>query len=163
MKEPAKVVLPNAALLGEVVRLLDEGKEVIISTKGASMMPFIHTNRDSVLLVRCDAPKVGDIVLGEIARGRYVLHRVAAIDGDTATLRGDGNLRGTEHCRLSRISGRVVQIIRPSGKVIDIASPRFRRRSARWNALPVSFRHLFLALYRRMLRIPRNVNQMPTI
>ncbi len=163
MKEVSKVILPNADLLGEVVRLLKEDKEVILSTKGASMMPFIHTNRDSVMLVRCDAPKVGDIVLGEISKGRYVLHRVAAIDGETATLQGDGNLRGTERCRISRISGKVVQIIRPSGKTIDVTSARFERCSRRWVRLPRLLRRIFLALYRRMLGIPRNVYQIPNI
>lgn len=158
MKEISKVILPNAELLGEVVRLLGEDKEVILSTKGASMMPFIHTNRDSVLLVRCDAPQVGDIVLGEIAKGRYVLHRVAAIEGETAILKGDGNLQGTERCRISRISGKVVQIIRPSGKTVDTTSARFVRRSRRWVKLPRQLRRIFLALYRRMLGIPRNVN-----
>lgn len=161
MKTPQKLILPNADLIGEVVRLLSEGKEVILSTKGASMMPFIHTNRDSVLLVRRDRPQVGDIALGEIAPSRYVLHRIAAIDGEKVTLRGDGNLRGTERCRLDRIHGVAVQIIRPNGKVIDAEAPRFKKRVARWNALPVSARHLFLALYRRLLRIPKNVNQMP--
>lgn len=158
MEERTKVIMPNATLLGEVVRLLGEGKEVILSTKGASMMPFIHTNRDSVMLVRREPLKVGDIALGEIAPGRYVLHRIAAIDGKKVTLRGDGNLRGTERCRLDHIYGVAVRIIRPSGKEIDAESPRFKRRSRRWNALPVSVRHLFLALYRRLLGIPGNFN-----
>ncbi len=159
MKRTEKLILPNAELLGEVVRLLGEGKEVILSTKGASMMPFIHTNRDSVMLVRRERLEVGDIALGEIAKGRYVLHRIAAIDGENVTLRGDGNLRGTERCRREHIYGVAVQIIRRNGKVIDAESPRFKRRVQRWNALPVAARHLFLALYRRMLGIPRNVNQ----
>ncbi|MBQ7269057.1 MAG: S24/S26 family peptidase [Bacteroidales bacterium] len=159
MEKTHKLILPNAELLGEVVRLLAAGKEVILSTKGASMMPFIHTNRDSVMLVRRDRLQVGDIALGEIARGRYVLHRIAAIDGEKVTLRGDGNLRGTERCRLDHIYGVATQIIRPDGKTIDAESPRFKRRARRWNALPVPVRHVFLALYRRMLGIPRNINQ----
>ena len=159
MKRPDKLILPNAELLGEVVRLLDEGKEVILPTKGASMMPFIHTNRDSVRLVHRDQVRVGDIVLGEIARGRYVLHRIIAIDAGIATLRGDGNLQGTERCRLEHVYGVADQIIRPGGKVIDAEDARFMRRVRRWNALPREARHLFLALYRRMLGIPKNINQ----
>jgi len=154
-----KIILPNDELLGEVVRLLDEGKEVIISTKGASMMPFIHTNRDSVMLVHRDEPRAGDIALAQVAPGRYVLHRIVSIDGEKVILKGDGNLRGTERCRKSAIGGVAVHIIRPSGKVIDAESPRSVRRARRWNSLPVFVRRVFLALYRRMLGIPRMINQ----
>ena len=49
-----KVVVPNAILLGEVKSLLAEGKDVVIPTKGNSMLPFIRGGRDSVNLRRLD-------------------------------------------------------------------------------------------------------------
>ena len=45
-----KVILPNALMLGEVSRMLDDGHSVVIMTKGASMSPFIRGERDSVEL-----------------------------------------------------------------------------------------------------------------
>ena len=58
-----KVVVPNSILLGEVRSLLAEGKDVVIPTKGNSMLPFIRGGRDSVNLRRLDTLEVGDIVL----------------------------------------------------------------------------------------------------
>ena len=55
-----KVVVPNAILLGEVKSLLAEGKDVVIPTKGNSMLPFIRGGRDSVNLRRLEDVEVGD-------------------------------------------------------------------------------------------------------
>ena len=43
-----KRVIPNEILLGEVTSLLAEGQEVVLLTKGGSMMPFLRSERDSV-------------------------------------------------------------------------------------------------------------------
>lgn len=161
MEVSGKILLPNSEMLDSVKDFLNEGKQVIIPTRGASMMPFIHTNRDSVMLERRSQLKAGDIALAQIGKSRrYVLHRVieAGEDG-RVTLKGDGNLRGTERCRREDVCGIAVRIIRPSGKEIDTESPRFVRRSARWRSLPLFVRRCFLAAYRRLLGIPKNVNK----
>ena len=111
-----KMVIPNEIFLGEVSEMLAEGAEVIIMTKGSSMLPFIIGDRDSVKLKKMETTSVGDMVLAEICKGRYVLHRVQEIDGDRVTLMGDGNLYGTEKCLLGDIKGTVTEIIAPSGR-----------------------------------------------
>lgn len=161
MDVSGRILLPNSEMLDSVKEFLNEGKQVIIPTRGASMMPFIHTNRDSVMLEKPARLKVGDIALAQIGKSRrYVLHRVieAAEDGKV-TLQGDGNLRGTERCRREDVCGIAVQIIRSSGKVVETESPRFVRRSQRWRSLPLFVRRCFLAAYRRLLGIPKNVNK----
>lgn len=109
--------LPTSVLCGEVSALLAEGKKVELKTKGASMRPFIEGDRDSVVLERRDSCKVGDIVLAQIRKDVYVLHRVFAVDGDSITLMGDGNVRGTEHCKISDICGTVTTIITPKRSI----------------------------------------------
>lgn len=102
--------LPNEVLLGEISSLLAEGREVSFTPKGTSMLPFIRGGRDSVTLKKLAEVKVGDIVLVRLPDSRYVLHRVWSMDGDRVELMGDGNLAGTEHCRLADVMGTAVLI-----------------------------------------------------
>ena len=130
--------------------MLSEGRIVTISTKGGSLMPFIVGERDSVELVRRDVYEVGEIVLAQIREGHWVLHRLDSVDGDRVTLRGDGNLKGTEKCRMSDIAGSVDKIIRPKGET-DCRSERFARRSRLWRSQPYIIRRLYLAVFRRII------------
>ena len=110
-----KIELPNEVILGDASAMLAKGKDVTISTKGNSMLPFIRGGVDSVELRKIPAIHRGDIVLAQIAPGHYVLHRVfrepeICPDGRLApetriTLMGDGNVRGTEICRACDICG----------------------------------------------------------
>ena len=104
-----RIVLPNDVLLNEVAQLLGEGREVVITPKGRSMLPFIRGDVDQVKLRHPDCLKEGDIVLAYF-ENRYVLHRIIAINGDEITLMGDGNLKGTEQGERSDVVGKVVEI-----------------------------------------------------
>jgi hypothetical protein len=107
-----KVVLPNEVLLGEVARLLGEGREVVMTPKGRSMLPFIRGEVDRIKLRQPDKLSVGDIVLAYFGN-RYILHRVVAINGEEFVLMGDGNLKDTEQGNRSDVIGKVVEIITP--------------------------------------------------
>ena len=107
-----RIVLPNDVLLNEVAQLLGEGREVVITPKGRSMLPFIRGEVDQVKLRHPDCLKEGDIVLAYF-ENRYVLHRIIAINGDEITLMGDGNLKGNEQGERSDVVGKVVEIITP--------------------------------------------------
>ena len=144
-----KVVVPNSILLGEVKSMLAEGKDVVIPTKGNSMLPFIRGGRDSVNLRLLDTLEVGDIVLAEIREGVYVLHRVFAVDGDSVTLKGDGNLRNVEKCRRSDIAGTALCILKENGREVDCRGRKAMRRARAWRTMPTLFRRVFLGIYRR--------------
>ena len=140
-----KVILPNDVMLGEVSRLLHEGREVVMTPKGNSMRPFIRGQIDNVRLQRPDDLKVGDIVLAKF-EGRYIIHRIIDIKGDHVTMMGDGNLQGVEEVLRSDVSGVVVEIITPEGK---------RRKPSRgriWRLL-LPFRKYLLKIYRKWNRI----------
>lgn len=145
-----KVIVPNSILLGEVKSLLAEGKDVVIPTKGNSMLPFIRGGRDSVNLRRLDTLEVGDIVLAEIREGVYVLHRVFAVDGDSVTLKGDGNLRNVEKCRRSDIAGTALGVLKDNGREVDCRGRKAMRRARAWRRMPTLFRRIFLGVYRRI-------------
>ena len=110
-----KVVLPNEVMLDEVARLLAEGREVVVTPKGRSMLPFIRGGVDKVVLVKDEKLRVGDVVLAHFG-GHYVLHRVIGIGGEEVTLMGDGNLCGHEVGVKEEIVGKVVSIITPNGR-----------------------------------------------
>lgn len=146
----SKVVLPNAVMLGEVSRFLDEGKSVIIATKGSSMSPFIRGERDSVELLKLPDVEVGDIVLCQLTPGHYVLHRINAIAGERIRLKGDGNLDATEFCTKADVCGTVTAILRRGEKRIDCTTPGFKRRSRLWVGAPRIIRRYALGIYRRI-------------
>lgn len=134
---------PNEVLLGEVDRMLAEGREVVMLPKGRSMLPFIRGDVDKVLLRKSPESllKVGDIVLARLESG-YVMHRIIALDRNKVTLMGDGNLNGTEHCTRSEVAGTVAEIITPEG--------RHRKPTSGWlwrKLLPA--RKYLLKIYRK--------------
>ena len=137
-----KKTLPNDVLLGEVAAVLREGREAVIIPTGNSMLPFIRGGRDRVVLCRRETVAVGDIVLVHIGE-QYLLHRVFAADGNALTLMGDGNLAGTERCRVDDVIGSVTEIIRPSGRHVRPGKARL------WRALRPIRRYL-LGIYRRL-------------
>ena len=138
-----QVSLPNDILIAEVGRLLNEGKDVVLMTKGSSMLPYILGERDSVLLRKTKEINEGDVVLAEVGKSHYVLHRIVRIEGEEVTLRGDGNIVGCERCRPGDILGTVIEISAPSGK------SRKPGRAVIWRHLGAFPRRCILAVYRR--------------
>ena len=139
-------------ILSEAVRLVDEGVEVIFPVNGRSMRPFIEGGRDSVLLVKPVDVKPMDVVLAQVIGGNYVVHRVLSIDGDYATLMGDGNLQGRETCECKKIYAKVTHVVTPKGKRIALYTPFRHFVQKMWvNVLPV--RKYLLKLYRVYIRI----------
>lgn len=143
-----KKVLPNDLLLGEVSRLVEEGEAVTLMTKGVSMLPFIVGGRDSVVLEKPGELEPGMIVLAEVSKGIYVLHRIIAVEGDKVTLMGDGNLAGVERCRKEDVKAVAVRILKP-GKEIDINGKSHQRHAWMWKSL-LPVRRWILAVYRRL-------------
>lgn len=147
-----RMVLPNSVMLGEVCRLLSEGRDVVIMTKGVSMRPFIEGERDSVLLRAKSPLEVGDIALAQVREGVYVLHRVRSVEESRIVLKGDGNLRGVEICHPEEIYGTVVEIIRPGDRRTDPSSPSQMRLWKIWKSLPCICRRCILWIYRKTER-----------
>lgn len=133
--------LPNEIFIPEIARLVDEGKQVVFTPTGVSMRPYIEGGADNVTLVRPDTLQVGDVVLAEIAPQHYVLHRIYALQGETVTLMGDGNLQGEEHCSRSNVLAKVTAIHSPKGKSKPVTKAWLWR-----HMLPL--RRILLKIYR---------------
>ena len=140
------IQLSNSEFLPHVCELVEQGHKVSIRAKGNSMRPFLESGRDTIVLSRFTTPRVGDVVLAEISKGKYVLHRIDCINDDNIILRGDGNIKGTEHCKLSDIKAIATEFVR-KGKTWQTNNKLWMAYSWMWlRLLPV--RRLLLALYR---------------
>ena len=77
--------IPNIDLLEECIELLNEGKTVLLTAKGDSMLPFIR-DREKIILQKAETYRRGDIVLARTDNGTTVLHRIIRTGNGTATL-----------------------------------------------------------------------------
>ncbi len=152
---PMRKQFENDKLIPNFIALMNEGHSVTFRLRGFSMRPFLEDGRDSVLLRKpTDETRKGDVVLAEVAPGRYVLHRVVAVNGDNITLRGDGNF-GTEHCKTSDIHGFAVGFYRNGSKRLDSTNGiKWRVYSALWTRLLPIRRYLLFA-YRAVRKLRR--------
>lgn len=143
--------MSDIELFSFIFSLLNEGHTVTLRLKGFSMRPFLESERDSALLRKATGVIVGEPVLAELSEGRYVLHRVVAVDGDEVTLLGDGNIL-PEHCRKEDIRAQVVGFYRKGSARLDrIDGRKWRTYSAVWMRLR-PLRRWLLALYRHWMR-----------
>ena len=150
-KHYSTVELPNEIFLKEVRAWIADGHDVTLRVRGVSMRPFLEDRRDKIVLTRPMEVKVGDAVLAEIAPGKYVYHRVVRIEGDRLTLKGDGNVHGTEACGIADVAASTKQLIR-KGRHYSPEGWAWRCYSALWPSMPF-VRRVLLAIHRRLLWI----------
>ena len=144
-----KLHIANAILIPEVISLLNENHTVTIPLRGFSMRPFLEDKRDKALLKTVHDIKVGDVVLAEIKREQYVLHRIIAIKENEITLLGDGNLK-PEYCKRSDIKGIAIGFYRKGRTKPDSVNGwKWKTYSRIWLTL-TPFRRYILAIHRRL-------------
>lgn len=143
------ITLPNELFLPEVIARINEGHTVTLPLRGYSMRPFLENGRDKALLTRVQRLKVGEPVLAEITKGKYVLHRIISIDGNRITLLGDGNIT-PEHCTDSDIRACVEGFYRKGSNRLDrIDGRKWLIYSWVWTRLRPIRRYL-LFIYRHL-------------
>ena len=139
-----KKVIANEIILEDAAALMDEGREVTLRPLGSSMLPFIRGGKDSVRLKKMPSVAVGDMLLVRLQGPRYVLHRLILKEGDRLTLKGDGNLVGTEQCLEKDVLGTVTAILKGRREIRP-------GNGLWWRRLPYIVRRVFLGIYRRII------------
>ena len=91
------------------------GISVVLS---GSMEPSISVD-DVVIVKECKAYEIGDIVVYQ-SGGELVLHRLIALDGNTATMKGDANDTADEPVLKSAIAGKMVYVWHGGGKTVKV-------------------------------------------
>lgn len=159
--------IPNEVLFPVVAEMLRQGKEVTLTPRGSSMQPFIRGGVDVVTLRVVDgAVREGDILLFQLpprVEGGpvvYVLHRLIRVEGEELTLRGDGNVRGEEHCLRGDVLGRVVSIrsgrvMCPFGRNKGQGVPKPLRMGWRWWQWAYPLRSLLLKVDKHFIRFEK--------
>lgn len=154
----------NDKYLPLVCEYVEKGKKTTIPLKGISMRPFLENDRDEGVLVKRTKFKKGQVVLAEISKGVYVLHRIDRIvvngvevfddcdnsDADV-TLRGDGNVYGTESCKVKDIRALCCEVIR-NGKLYDLESSKCWRFYSWYWTNTLCIRRYQLAIYKLLWR-----------
>ena len=126
------IQMRNDVLLPFVVEQLKAGHTATLPLRGRSMRPFLEDGRDKALLQAVDHPHVGDAVLAELSPGHFVLHRIIGIDGQTVTLRGDGNLNKDPSCTLADIRAKAIGFYRKGRNTLDSTDGRKWRIYSWW-------------------------------
>ena len=144
-----KIVINNDEFFARVLEFLEQGRSVTIPVKGFSMLPFIRGEKDLVVLERPTREyRVGDIVLFRFG-GRWVMHRIIAIDPGKVTMMGDGVPVNMEIVAPEEIFGLVTEIRRNGRRKVDPASRRQQRLVRIWRKL-LPVRQYLLYLYRHL-------------
>lgn len=151
--------VPSAELVPLIRELLEQGRNVRMTVKGQSMVPFIRSG-DTVELSPLGARglQVGRIYLAELSRSRYALHRLVAVTPDgMAVFQGDGNPSPDPSVPLSSVVAGLSRVIR-DGRELDANSSLWRFLGRAWCATrPVGLR--FVALQKKGRRIARRILQ----
>ena len=73
-------LIPMEELVPLLMLQMEKGGKTTLTVTGGSMLPMLHSKRDSVRLIPvADRQKKGDIILYRRANGQYVLHRIIAV------------------------------------------------------------------------------------
>lgn len=88
-------IIDTQAYLDTVLELLRGGSaNVPVTVTGSSMTPFLRQGDTVYLNLLTRPPRPGDIVLYTRPEGRYILHRVVAVNRDGSfTMLGDAQTR----------------------------------------------------------------------
>ena len=128
----------------------DDVGNATITAVGCSMEPFFESFRDQLKLEKCEKAGVDDLVLALTEDGRFVAHRVIAADDEKFTMRGDGNVYGTEQARHKNIIGRITAYRKKGKKNFkNLYSWKWRLYSQMWPGSPRA-RRILLAFHRHV-------------
>ena len=150
--EKHKIEIPNKILINEIKKILNEGHSATFRVKGYSMRPFLEHERDSVKIEKAIAEDINvkDVVLAEVQPHVYVLHRVIRRIDNQLTLKGDGNVVGTEHCLVNDVVGKATAFYRKGRKQPDLVTEgKWKIYSNIWLTLS-PIRRIMLGIYRRL-------------
>lgn len=106
------LIYGNAPFFEEVVQQLNDGKSVMITVSGSSMLPALWPG-DTVSLqhIEQSTVRIGDVVLAKY-KGAYILHRIIWKHADYYYLAGDGNRLQIEKVKLNELVAVVVRAFR---------------------------------------------------
>lgn len=157
METQDTIMMENSVLIPIVIQYIEQNHKATLPLKGYSMRPYLENQRDKALLIKAENIKKGDVVLAEIRKGIYVLHRVKNINGSIVTLLGDGNLT-TENCNITDVKAKAIGFYRKGrNKLNSVEGIEWKLYSFIWEKL-FPIRRWILAIHRRLPGIKKYNN-----
>lgn len=140
-------------VLENIERLIAVGESFELRVTGYSMLPLLGYGNDTIIVRRTTPTESIErrVAMFRERDGHIVVHRVQSIKDGIVTLKGDGNIRGTEQCPRERIIGIVERVRRGNGRVVSCTSWWWRTRERLWLWQPLIIRRYALAVMRRWL------------
>ncbi len=129
-----KLILFNSYFV-EIAASLKNGKAVMISVLGDSMLPFLKSG-DVIELT----PYIGDklprwSVIFYCYNGHYIIHRIIGRKMASYTAMGDGNLWMREKIGEHDVFGVLTKVYHSNGKCSDCLSVMWRGKGALWHLI----------------------------
>ena len=146
MEHKVRVVEPEL-WMQQLPQLLQQAQAVPLIISGNSMAPFLVHGRDTVYLSKLTRrPKKGDMILYRRDNGRYILHRICSISGDSFTMIGDAQTQREPGITRDQILARVTAV-RRKGKLLQKGSFLWYFFEKHWIRM-IPLRRAALAVYR---------------
>ncbi len=138
--------------------ILSHDGRLVYKTKGTSMLPMLHQNRDLVVIVPPAARlKKFDVALYQ--RGhRYVLHRVIEVRDGHYLIRGD-NTFALELVPDSAVIG-ILTVFTRNDRQFSVTDVRYLRYVRFWNRI-YPLRYLWFCLKNKLKAVLRRLGLMP--
>ena len=108
--------------------VLEKDGELIFTNVGYSMYPLIKQREDILTIRKVETFKKGDIVLYKSDVEHYVLHRILRIKKDKIILAGDYNYFKDKPITKDQILGKLIEIKKKDGAVIDLSKDKKARK-----------------------------------
>ena len=140
-----------------ITQCIENGSEVILTVTGNSMLPFLRDRRDQVVLVKADPNvlKINDVPLYVRRNGKYVLHRIADVNGGAYTMLGDAQVTPEPGIEPDQIVAVAKAFIRKNVR-IECNSAEYKRYVAFWNAM-LPLRRLYFKAHNFSGRVLRKL------
>lgn len=108
--------------------VLEKDGELFFTNVGYSMYPLIKEREDILHIVTSNTFQKGDIILFKSKEEHYVLHRILKIKKDKIITAGDYNYFKDQPITQEQILGKLIDIKKKDGKVIDLSKDKKGRK-----------------------------------
>ena len=108
--------------------VLNKDGELYFTNVGYSMYPLIREREDILHIIQTKEIKKGDIILFKSDIDHYVLHRILKIKKDKIITAGDYNYFKDKPIANEQILGKLIEIKKKDGKVINLEKDKKGRK-----------------------------------
>ena len=149
-----EIVVEMDEVIDSIISRIESGSTVTMVGGGTSMKPFIESGTDKIVLSQIPDNKkirIGEIYLFRRSNGRYAIHRVYSVKGNTVSMCGDSQIT-IEKIDKNDLLAIVTQVIKPDRTTdcLNFSSLLLHRFRMRYRQL--KYRHKSIQKIHRIFR-----------